>query len=90
MPPTMWSKLSLKCCYHNQADRVISKCSSLIVSFLPDSVQCFLPGIYMMYALLGKKRMPLPACVYHEVRKTFIPFLAHKEELKKFERCQHL
>ena len=39
-----------------------------------------------MYALLGEKQMPLPACVYHAVRKTFD---LHKEELKSytFERC---
>ena len=33
----------------------------------------------LMYALLGNKRMPLPACVYHAVRKTFN---LRKEELK--------
>ena len=40
----------------------------------------------LMYALLGNKRMPLPVCVYHTVRKTFD---VHKEELKgyKFKRC---
>ena len=32
-----------------------------------------------MYALLGNKRIPLPACVYHAVRKTFD---LHKKELK--------
>ena len=25
----------------------------------------------MVYGILGKKRVPLPACAYHQIRKTF-------------------
>ena len=32
-----------------------------------------------MYPLVGNKRIHLPACVYHAVRKTFS---LHKEEFK--------
>ena len=27
--------------------------------------------IRMVYGILGRRRVPLPACVYHEIRKTF-------------------
>lgn len=25
----------------------------------------------MVYGILGKRRVPLPACAYHQIRKTF-------------------
>lgn len=27
--------------------------------------------IRMVYGILGKRRVPLPACAYHQIRKTF-------------------
>ena len=50
-------------------------------------MEYFLPGIYIIdVCIVREKQMPLPACVYHAVRKTFD---LHKEELKSytFERC---
>ena len=78
IPPTMWSKLSLKCCYYNQAD-LVTNMWYLIVPFFSRLYVSYQEFTQLMYALLGNKRMPLLVCVYHAVRKTFDH---HKEELK--------
>ena len=84
IPPTMWSKLSLKCCCYNQADM-----QYLIVSFFCRilCIVSYQEFTELIHALLGNKRMPLPAHVYHAVRKTFD---LNEEELKgyTFERCR--
>ena len=42
-----WSKLSLKCCYTTKLTELLTCSTYLFLSF-PDSMQCFLPGIYII------------------------------------------
>ena len=70
----MSSKLSLKlCCHYNQAKRVINMWYLIVVFFFRFlcNVSCR-EFTRLMYGLLGNKRIPLPPCAYHAVRKTFI------------------
>ena len=48
------------------------QCSFMIVvpsSFLRSVA--YREFIRMVYGILGRRRIPLPACAYHEIRKTF-------------------
>ena len=46
--------------------------------------------IRMVYGILGKRRVPLPACAYHQIRKTVVKgeqhtgFEADEEEILHF------